>query len=150
MPKRRLVALAASLVTTLLAANLILLPAPPSQAHPLGNFTINHYDRITVSDTGIEVFRVLDMAFQKQSLMLSSTPSIYPVHGLLGNGYGWRRDPFTGMRDFHQGLDLVAPIGTKVIAPADGIVIGRALYEGGLTVAEASASLRSSPTDSPS
>src|SRR5437773_2424390 len=34
----------------------------------------------------------------------------------------WRRDPFTGMRDFHQGLDLVAPIGTKVIAPADGIV----------------------------
>src|SRR5262245_28149036 len=69
-----------------------------------------------------DTFRVLDMAFQKQSLLLSSTPSIYPVHGLLGNGYGWRRDPFTGMRDFHQGLDLVAPIGTKVIAPADGIV----------------------------
>lgn len=67
-------------------------------------------------------FRVLDMAFQKQSLLLSSTPSIYPVRGLLGNGYGWRRDPFTGMRDFHQGLDLVAPSGTKVVAPADGIV----------------------------
>ena len=31
-------------------------------AHPLGNFTINHYDRITVSDGGIEVFAVLDMA----------------------------------------------------------------------------------------
>jgi murein DD-endopeptidase MepM/ murein hydrolase activator NlpD len=67
-------------------------------------------------------FRILDMAFQKQSLLLSSTPSVYPVHGLLGNGYGWRRDPFTGMRDFHQGLDLVAPLGTKVVAPADGIV----------------------------
>lgn len=69
-----------------------------------------------------DTFRVLDMAFQKQSLLLSSTPSIYPVHGLLGNGYGWRRDPFTGMRDFHQGLDLVAPLGTRVVAPADGIV----------------------------
>jgi murein DD-endopeptidase MepM/ murein hydrolase activator NlpD len=69
-----------------------------------------------------DTFRVLDMAFQKQSLLLSSTPSIYPVHGLLGNGYGWRRDPFTGMRDFHQGLDLVAPLGTQVVAPADGIV----------------------------
>ena len=69
-----------------------------------------------------DTFRVLDVAFQKQSLLLSSTPSIYPVHGLLGNGYGWRRDPFTGMRDFHQGLDLVAPLGTKVVAPADGIV----------------------------
>src|SRR6185436_5132485 len=52
-----------------------------------------------------DTFRVLDSAFQKQSLLLSSTPSIYPVHGLLGNGFGWRRDPFTGMRDFHQGLD---------------------------------------------
>ena len=69
-----------------------------------------------------DTFRVLDSAFQKQSLLLSSTPSIYPVHGLLGNGFGWRRDPFTGMRDFHQGLDLVAPIGTKVVSPADGIV----------------------------
>jgi len=69
-----------------------------------------------------DTFRVLDVAFQKQALLLSSTPSIYPVHGLLGNGYGWRRDPFTGMRDFHQGLDLVAPLGTKVVAPADGIV----------------------------
>ncbi len=67
-------------------------------------------------------FRTLDMAFQKQSLLLSSTPSIYPVRGLLGNGYGWRRDPFTGMRDFHQGLDLVAPLGTRIVAPADGIV----------------------------
>jgi murein DD-endopeptidase MepM/ murein hydrolase activator NlpD len=67
-------------------------------------------------------FRVLDMAFQKQALLLSSTPSIFPVRGLMGNGYGWRRDPFTGMRDFHQGLDLVAPPGTKVVAPADGIV----------------------------
>ncbi len=67
-------------------------------------------------------FRVLDMAFQKQALLLSSTPSIYPVRGLMGNGYGWRRDPFTGMRDFHQGLDIVAPVGTKVISPADGIV----------------------------
>ncbi|HZM69679.1 MAG TPA: peptidoglycan DD-metalloendopeptidase family protein [Candidatus Cryosericum sp.] len=67
-------------------------------------------------------FRVLDTAFQKQALLLSSTPSIYPVRGLLGNGFGWRRDPFTGMRDFHQGLDIVAPIGTRVVAPADGIV----------------------------
>lgn len=31
-------------------------------AHPLGNFTINHYDRVEVSETGIEVYRVLDMA----------------------------------------------------------------------------------------
>ena len=67
-------------------------------------------------------FRILDMAFQKQAMLLSSTPSIFPVRGLMGNGYGWRRDPFTGMRDFHQGLDIVAPMATKVVSPADGIV----------------------------
>ena len=74
--------------------------------------------------TGVlqDSFRILDMAFQKQALLLSSTPSIYPVRGLMGNGFGWRRDPFTGMRDFHQGLDVVAPLGTRVVAPADGIV----------------------------
>ena len=33
-----------------------------ANAHPLGNFTINHYDRIEVSATGIEVYRILDMA----------------------------------------------------------------------------------------
>src|SRR4051812_15388615 len=35
---------------------------PPAAAHPLGNFTINHYDRIDVSESGIAVFSVLDMA----------------------------------------------------------------------------------------
>lgn len=67
-------------------------------------------------------FTVLDTAFQKQALLLASTPSILPVRGLLGNGYGWRIDPFTGMRDFHSGLDIIGPKGTKVVAPADGIV----------------------------
>jgi ABC-type nickel/cobalt efflux system permease component RcnA len=45
------VAFAAALTSTQRAA-----------AHPLGNFTINHYDRISVSSHGIEVFSVLDMA----------------------------------------------------------------------------------------
>lgn len=73
-------------------------------------------------------FQVLDTAFQKQALTLSTTPSIFPVRGLLGNGYGWRRDPFTGIRDFHKGLDIIAPPGTQVVAPADGIItrVGRA------------------------
>ncbi len=61
-------------------------------------------------------------AFQQQVAFLASTPSILPVRGLYGNGYGWRKDPFTGERDFHQGLDIAAAPGTKVVAPADGIV----------------------------
>jgi ABC-type nickel/cobalt efflux system permease component RcnA len=33
-----------------------------ADAHPLGNFTINHYSRIDVSESGVELYRVLDMA----------------------------------------------------------------------------------------
>ncbi|PYQ12562.1 MAG: hypothetical protein DMH00_05640 [Acidobacteria bacterium] len=66
--------------------------------------------------------KLLDAAYAKQAAYLASTPSILPVRGLYGNGYGWRKDPFTGEPDFHQGLDIAAAPGTKVLAPADGIV----------------------------
>jgi murein DD-endopeptidase MepM/ murein hydrolase activator NlpD len=36
--------------------------------------------------------------------------------------YGWREDPFTGSRQFHDGLDLGAPEGTEVHAARDGSV----------------------------
>ncbi len=44
------------------AIALLMLPSSTASAHPLGNFTINHYDRIEVSDAGIQIYRVLDMA----------------------------------------------------------------------------------------
>ncbi len=58
------------------------------------------------------------------------------MKGILGHGFGWRRDPFTGQREFHKGIDISAPTGRKVLAPADGIVVkvsrvrgyGRVLY----------------------
>ena len=45
---------------------------------------------------------------------------------------------------------LAADVAAVVAAGADGAVIGRALYDGSLTFPEASASVRSSPTDRPS
>jgi ABC-type nickel/cobalt efflux system permease component RcnA len=47
------------------ALALVLLPVHgggSAAAHPLGNFTINHFTRIEVSETGIELYRVLEMA----------------------------------------------------------------------------------------
>jgi len=52
---RRRAAIAAALLLTLM------LPALAS-AHPLGNFTINHYSRIEVSPSQVRTFYVLDMA----------------------------------------------------------------------------------------
>ena len=67
-------------------------------------------------------YEQLEQVYNDQSLLLAATPSIAPVKGMISYGYAWRRDPFTGQRAFHKGLDIVAPRGTRVLAPADGVV----------------------------
>jgi len=61
-------------------------------------------------------------AFDDRMRMLASTPNIMPVEGWFSHGFGWRKDPFTGRRQFHRGIDLVADLGTPIRATADGIV----------------------------
>jgi murein DD-endopeptidase MepM/ murein hydrolase activator NlpD len=41
----------------------------------------------------------------------------------VSSHYGWRRDPIDGRRRFHAGVDLPAPVGTPVLAPATGRVL---------------------------
>lgn len=59
---------------------------------------------------------------EEQKSMLSCTPSIWPVKGWVNNGFGWRKSPFTGEREFHKGLDIAARKGSPIVAPADGYV----------------------------
>lgn len=40
----------------------------------------------------------------------------------VSSGYGLRSDPFTGALARHDGLDFTAPIGTPILAAADGVV----------------------------
>jgi murein DD-endopeptidase MepM/ murein hydrolase activator NlpD len=47
---------------------------------------------------------------------------IYPTKGRITDRFGMRRDPFTGMRRFHNGVDLAAPVGTPVFASMSGKV----------------------------
>ena len=64
------------------------------------------------------------------------TPSICPVPGgFMSSGFGSRVDPFTGSRSFHEGMDICAPIGTPVLATADGTVKFASRHSGyGLTL----------------
>jgi len=61
---------------------------------------------------------------------LSATPSIWPVAGIVSSGFGTRRDPITGQRAFHSGVDLSAPPGRPVAATASGIVVRTERYGG--------------------
>jgi murein DD-endopeptidase MepM/ murein hydrolase activator NlpD len=58
-----------------------------------------------------------------QGEMLASTPTIAPVSGLFTDGFGRRRDPFTGRQATHTGLDISARRGTPVLAPGHGVVV---------------------------
>jgi hypothetical protein len=40
----------------------------------------------------------------------------------ISSGFGMRVHPVTGKRAFHQGVDIAAPIGTRVLAAANGVV----------------------------
>ncbi|MEN6526561.1 MAG: hypothetical protein ABFD65_08755, partial [Candidatus Polarisedimenticolia bacterium] len=57
---------------------------------------------------------VVESAMGRQTERLAHMPSLAPTRGLIGGGFGWRRDPFTGLKQFHRGLDICAPIGTPV------------------------------------
>ena len=54
---------------------------------------------------------------------LVSMPTAYPLKGVLTSPYGQRRHPLTGQWKMHRGLDISAPIGSEIYAPASGTVI---------------------------
>ncbi len=58
----------------------------------------------------------------ERELQISATPAILPVKGVYTSAYGYRRDPITGQRSFHGGIDISAPKGVPVVASADGVV----------------------------
>ena len=65
----------------------------------------------------------LEKAAGERVGLWAATPSIWPVKGHVSSRFGPRISPFTGKRAFHSGLDISAPRGKTVRAPAKGKVV---------------------------
>ena len=68
-------------------------------------------------------FQELDNFFKNQKSLLSSTPSIWPTRGWVTSRFGFRKSPFTGLREKHEGWDIAARNGAPVRTTADGVVV---------------------------
>jgi len=60
---------------------------------------------------------------ERRQALAAATPSIWPARGWMNDGFGSRRDPFTGGADYHPGLDISAERGDPVVATANGTVV---------------------------
>lgn len=69
-----------------------------------------------------DAFQDLHKYLEGRKSVLASTPAIRPTTGWISSNFGYRTSPFTGLREFHQGIDIATRMGTPVLAPADGKV----------------------------
>ena len=81
-----------------------------------------HYDKVLAE---------MQVRWQSDLGRLDRVPTVLPLSGdfLLSSTFGVRADPLTHLPSMHEGIDFVAPIGTPVLATADGVVL-RAEYAG--------------------
>ena len=112
-------------------------PTGPGQAPGRGgpapmlarDFSVEEFSAL-LSQLSREVDERSDQLGVLEGLLVSSSaykkflPTLAPVEGgWLSAGFGWRIDPFSGQKSFHEGLDLASEPGTPIVAAASGKVI---------------------------
>jgi murein DD-endopeptidase MepM/ murein hydrolase activator NlpD len=78
----------------------------------------------SVKETQMREQSILDLweGLSERQSLLNATPSTKPTRGWFTSKFGYRVSPFTGRPVMHNGVDIAAPPGALVHAPADGIV----------------------------
>lgn len=70
-----------------------------------------------------DLWTLIESRLLESRLRALTVPSIAPVDGPIGSGFGFRADPFTGHSALHTGLDFPADPGTPIMAAAGGVVV---------------------------
>jgi murein DD-endopeptidase MepM/ murein hydrolase activator NlpD len=78
----------------------------------------------------------LEKNLQTKKEMMIHMPSLWPTMGWVTSGFGFRTNPFSGLSQMHEGMDISNRVGTLVVAPSDGIVsdVGNDLVYGKIIV----------------
>lgn len=81
---------------------------------------LNDDSNSTTIDDRLEQIK---LTVEQQNIIFSMIPNGKVMEdGGVTASFGWRIHPVLGHKHLHQGIDLRAPIGTPVYAPADGVV----------------------------
>ncbi|HET8596623.1 MAG TPA: M23 family metallopeptidase [Castellaniella sp.] len=95
-------------------------PAPGS-AEQLGRHIDALGQRLSAQE---DAYALVDAALSRQAGFQASLPTLSPVeYPALSSSFGWRRNPVSGRRTMHEGLDFVAPRGAPIRAASGGIVV---------------------------
>jgi len=119
----------------------------PSTVREAGFGGVNRYvefENLDNSETLISTYKKLDVLSKKlyvqtksfdkvieyarnKEKMLSAIPAIQPLalkdFNRISDYFGSRRDPFTGKRTMHHGMDFTGPEGSDIFATGDGVVV---------------------------
>ncbi|PRC95195.1 M23 family metallopeptidase [Solimicrobium silvestre] len=75
-------------------------------------------------DRRSDFLNVVETTLMEYKVRSRLLPTSQPVNVTFNSSsFGWRLDPFTGQKAFHEGLDFPAPVGTPIVAAAGGVVI---------------------------
>ncbi len=108
--------------------------APPAQGGPAGDAASSQQmeppDFLrALDDLAAELsdrerkLRVMESIFMNRSLQAEVLPAGRPIKkGWISSYFGMRTDPFTGLREFHKGMDFAGKLGSEVVAVASGVV----------------------------
>lgn len=75
------------------------------------------------SERSGDLYTLAGARLAERRLAALLVPSVAPVEGPVGSGFGFREDPLTGRTALHTGLDFPSDVGTPIRAAAGGVVV---------------------------